>query len=102
MPRAPVSGVRGRRAARPLGSHRQRPPHGDHGAPGAVVDLHVVDEAGDDGQRDVGVDERVEGAPASATASTTGLSDDQMANTPKNAPCPCGSGKKFKMCHGRR
>lgn len=22
------------------------------------------------------------------------------ANTPRNAPCPCGSGKKFKHCHG--
>jgi len=21
--------------------------------------------------------------------------------TPRNAPCPCGSGKKYKMCHGR-
>jgi len=21
--------------------------------------------------------------------------------TPRNAPCPCGSGKKFKLCHGR-
>jgi preprotein translocase subunit SecA len=21
--------------------------------------------------------------------------------TPRNAPCPCGSGKKFKMCHGQ-
>ncbi len=21
--------------------------------------------------------------------------------TPRNAPCPCGSGKKFKNCHGR-
>jgi preprotein translocase subunit SecA len=20
--------------------------------------------------------------------------------TPRNAPCPCGSGKKFKQCHG--
>ncbi|MGE3293528.1 MAG: SEC-C metal-binding domain-containing protein, partial [Geminicoccaceae bacterium] len=20
---------------------------------------------------------------------------------PRNAPCPCGSGKKFKQCHGR-
>ena len=20
---------------------------------------------------------------------------------PRNAPCPCGSGKKFKLCHGR-
>jgi preprotein translocase subunit SecA len=23
------------------------------------------------------------------------------AATPRNAPCPCGSGKKFKYCHGR-
>ena len=45
-----------------------------------------------------GVDERDEGAPAS----DTGLTEEQLANTPKNAPCPCGSGKKFKMCHGRR
>ncbi len=45
-----------------------------------------------------GVDERDEGSPASGN----GLTDDQLANTPKNAPCPCGSGKKFKMCHGRR
>ena len=22
-------------------------------------------------------------------------------DTPRNAPCPCGSGKKFKHCHGR-
>jgi len=24
-----------------------------------------------------------------------------LTKTPKNAPCPCGSGKKFKMCHGK-
>jgi preprotein translocase subunit SecA len=24
-----------------------------------------------------------------------------LEKTPRNAPCPCGSGKKFKMCHGR-
>ncbi len=22
------------------------------------------------------------------------------SNTPRNAPCPCGSGRKYKMCHG--
>jgi preprotein translocase subunit SecA len=21
--------------------------------------------------------------------------------TPRNAPCPCGSGKKYKLCHGK-
>ena len=29
--------------------------------------------------------------------SATGAID---PNTPRNAPCPCGSGKKFKQCHG--
>ncbi|WP_367279785.1 preprotein translocase subunit SecA [Hyphomonas sp.] len=26
--------------------------------------------------------------------------EESWANTPRNAPCPCGSGKKFKHCHG--
>jgi preprotein translocase subunit SecA len=26
--------------------------------------------------------------------------NDVWSKTPRNAPCPCGSGKKFKMCHG--
>ncbi len=30
-----------------------------------------------------------------------GKADDPYAGTGRNAPCPCGSGKKFKMCHGR-
>jgi len=30
-----------------------------------------------------------------------GLTAEQLSSTPKNAPCPCGSGKKFKMCHGK-
>ena len=45
-----------------------------------------------------GVEERDEGTPAAKA----GLTDEQMRTTGKNAPCPCGSGKKFKMCHGRR
>ncbi|WP_460058933.1 SEC-C metal-binding domain-containing protein [Pseudolactococcus yaeyamensis] len=31
-------------------------------------------------------------------AETTGL---DFSNVKRNAPCPCGSGKKFKNCHGR-
>ncbi|WP_456303432.1 SEC-C metal-binding domain-containing protein [Asaia astilbis] len=27
--------------------------------------------------------------------------DSFAQETPRNAPCPCGSGKKFKHCHGR-
>jgi preprotein translocase subunit SecA len=28
-------------------------------------------------------------------------SADDWSTTPRNAVCPCGSGKKFKLCHGR-
>ncbi|CAN5865915.1 preprotein translocase subunit SecA [soil metagenome] len=26
---------------------------------------------------------------------------DEWERTPRNAPCPCGSGKKYKLCHGK-
>jgi preprotein translocase subunit SecA len=32
---------------------------------------------------------------------TPSKADNPYANVGRNAPCPCGSGKKFKMCHGR-
>jgi preprotein translocase subunit SecA len=32
---------------------------------------------------------------------TAGKVDNPYANVGRNALCPCGSGKKFKMCHGR-
>jgi preprotein translocase subunit SecA len=33
--------------------------------------------------------------------STVSNADDPFANIGRNAQCPCGSGKKYKMCHGR-
>lgn len=38
-------------------------------------------------------------APPQARKQATVVKDD-FDKTPRNAPCPCGSGKKFKMCHG--
>jgi preprotein translocase subunit SecA len=39
--------------------------------------------------------------PAAAKRRTTQpLVKDDWDRTPRNAPCPCGSGKKFKQCHG--
>jgi preprotein translocase subunit SecA len=42
--------------------------------------------------------------PASAAPAPTGKQQtvvkDDFSKTPRNAPCPCGSGKKFKQCHG--
>jgi preprotein translocase subunit SecA len=39
--------------------------------------------------------------PAPATIRSQTVVKDEWDKTPRNAPCPCGSGKKFKQCHGR-
>ncbi len=38
---------------------------------------------------------------APAASQMDPASPETWAATPRNAPCPCGSGKKFKYCHGR-
>ena len=38
-------------------------------------------------------------APTPAAKQQTVVKD-EFSKTPRNAPCPCGSGKKFKQCHG--
>ncbi len=58
--------------------------------------------------------ERAAAATRTATAQTDGdpvqpnepvqnqpLVKTGWEKTPRNAPCPCGSGKKFKLCHGK-
>ena len=48
-----------------------------------------------------------EGGPAAAPAAVvdqpamTPVVKSAWDKTPRNAPCPCGSGKKFKLCHGK-
>jgi preprotein translocase subunit SecA len=50
------------------------------------------------------------GAPPAATDAPQGATEPELQQptvksewdkTPRNAPCPCGSGKKFKLCHGK-
>ena len=38
--------------------------------------------------------------PTATPAKQQTVVKDAFDKTPRNAPCPCGSGKKFKMCHG--
>jgi len=38
---------------------------------------------------------------ANQQASNTPVVKSEEEKTPRNAPCPCGSGKKYKQCHGR-
>ncbi|MFT8394685.1 MAG: preprotein translocase subunit SecA [Propionibacterium sp.] len=46
-------------------------------------------------------DETGEAEQIGAGASAAQLDEDPYAGTGRNEPCPCGSGKKFKNCHGR-
>jgi preprotein translocase subunit SecA len=48
-----------------------------------------------------GGDGRRRAAPPVAAEANTPLVKSEWDKTPRNAPCPCGSGKKFKLCHGR-
>jgi preprotein translocase subunit SecA len=38
---------------------------------------------------------------AAAPATNTPIVKSDWDKTPRNAPCPCGSGKKYKLCHGK-
>ncbi len=53
------------------------------------VQAHHGDEAADTG-----------GGAGSGSSVSVGGSDGDWSKTPRNAPCPCGSGRKFKKCHG--
>jgi preprotein translocase subunit SecA len=55
----------------------------------AMVESHPIFAEQDEARGDVAV------ATASAAVAAP------WAKTPRNAPCPCGSGKKYKHCHGR-
>ncbi|RYP88412.1 preprotein translocase subunit SecA [Nocardioides guangzhouensis] len=41
-----------------------------------------------------------EGGDATAQGGTVTTADDPFAGVGRNADCPCGSGKKYKKCHG--
>ena len=42
------------------------------------------------------------GETGEAQSTRTATVDDPYAGVGRNEPCPCGSGKKYKLCHGRR
>ena len=53
-------------------------------------------ESGDQQDGSAEVETPTKKAAANRAAAASAISD----KTPRNAPCPCGSGKKFKHCHG--
>jgi hypothetical protein len=49
----------------------------------------------------MGKSSRRRAASATTTSSATGLLDDDVPVVGQREPCPCGSGRKYKACHGR-
>jgi preprotein translocase subunit SecA len=69
-----------------------------HAPLGGLVEVHVNPETGEN-ERNLGV--IPDGLPADQRQAlpVSALPDD-WERTSRNAACPCGSGKKFKHCHG--
>ena len=73
-------------------------------APTAVQESHAeMDQFAEGGAREGGV--TTAPRPAQRTRAAAATLDPQDPSTwgkvPRNAPCPCGSGKKYKHCHGK-
>ncbi len=77
----------------------------DGGNAGGAASIAAAARAGDSGaqpQQQASASGGGNGAGAStATQTNTPVVKSEWDKTPRNAPCPCGSGKKFKQCHGR-
>ncbi|WP_319519274.1 preprotein translocase subunit SecA [uncultured Martelella sp.] len=69
---------------------RENPPQPEPAVDPAQLQASHVDP--DTGENEV--------APAAGASETASLPD-EWRNTGRNDPCPCGSGRKFKHCHGR-
>ncbi|MDR2106452.1 MAG: SEC-C domain-containing protein, partial [Coriobacteriales bacterium] len=79
-----------------LGAAKYSGPSED--VPSLVADARAQ-AARQGGARAPGAGPGAQPAPAK-TATITRDKDDPFANVGRNDPCPCGSGKKFKKCHG--
>jgi preprotein translocase subunit SecA len=55
----------------------------------------------DDGNGEVAQPQPAAVAAAQEAPAMRPVVKDELSKTPRNAPCPCGSGKKYKLCHGK-
>jgi preprotein translocase subunit SecA len=69
------------------------------------IQLAQQDQAGAELQPKSQQIKNLQTSGSSGTTTPAGRSPTSAANdwskTPRNAPCPCGSGKKYKQCHGK-
>ena len=84
------------RAAR--GPRQSAAPAADDGRPSCRPPARGVARPKQSGQ--LSYSAPAEDASGLAAHKTTDADSAQYANVGRNAPCPCGSGRKFKQCHG--
>jgi preprotein translocase subunit SecA len=61
-----------------------------------------IQELSSENVEPAGFAEEAPPVPSAPAAPKTVVKEaNDWSTTPRNAPCPCGSGKKYKMCHGR-
>jgi preprotein translocase subunit SecA len=65
----------------------------------AVGQVQTVQNVQTSGPEDAKPTSGAESVPAKQGTVVNSASD--WSKTPRNAPCPCGSGKKYKQCHGK-
>ncbi len=84
-----------------------RPP-----APRRIVESHVNPQTGEDEMAlaEAAAKERAKRGASAGIGTMTGLERARAVDVtnpetwgvvPRNAPCPCGSGQKYKACHGK-
>jgi preprotein translocase subunit SecA len=87
----------------------QMQPESAPALPGGLVTTHIDPFTGENDAQPVldafgSLPPSVLAGAAAATAALSEIDEETRAEwlreVPRNAPCPCGSGKKFKHCHG--
>ncbi|WP_020181071.1 preprotein translocase subunit SecA [Methylopila sp. M107] len=76
------------------------PPLADDDLP----EMHAIHQDPQTGENELALAEAVAAFEAGAVGAAAGVDPNDPATwtrTPRNADCPCGSGKKYKHCHGR-
>ena len=65
--------------------------------------IYVLGDSAADVDAAAAVDLAALDGPITAGTVRTAVAEDYGRSAPvgRNAPCPCGSGKKYKLCHGR-
>ncbi|MDB5561480.1 MAG: SecA, partial [Hyphomicrobiales bacterium] len=87
---------------------QMRPPEPVEPDLSRLSEIHIDPMTGENDAQDANIFSALAGATAGAALKTVAAGDEALrpidpkllVGVSRNAPCPCGSGKKFKHCHG--